>query len=131
MTAGSRPAVIVHTAEHVHLVVDIASAVAPIVLTPPGAHAYAGVAYLWAMTEPARDRGLDVLIDCSDDAGFAMSALRVGWRQLLMAGDAAELDKIDDMVTQVGGTLRRSRPPAIDLSETDDPRAVLEALIPT
>lgn len=130
MAVESRHAVIVHTAEHVRLVLDVAGAAQPIILTPPGAQAYAGVAYLWAMTAPARERGLEVRIDCGEDAGFAMSAMRTGWRQLLMAGDTAALDKIHDMLGQLGGTLHRSRPPAVDLAETDDPRAALNDLIP-
>ncbi|MEM7122907.1 MAG: hypothetical protein AAF563_16620 [Pseudomonadota bacterium] len=123
-------AVIVHTAEHVRLVVEITGTARPLVLTAPGAQAYAGVAYLWTMTAPARDDGLDVHIDCGDDAGFAMAAIRTGWRHILMSGDKAMLDKIDDMITQLGGTLNRSRPPAIDLGETDDPRTALKGLIP-
>ncbi len=129
MAVESRPAVVVHTAEHVRLVVEVAGPARPLVLTPPGAQAYAGVAYLWAMTAPARDGGLEVRIDCGEDPGFAMAAIRTGWRQLHMSGDKAMLGKIDDMATQVGGTLHRSRPAAIDLAETNDPQAALKDLI--
>ncbi len=121
-----RPAVIVHTAEHVRLVLDIAGTAQPVVLTPPGAQAYAGVAYLWAMTAPARAAGLEVRIDCGGDAGFAMAAIRTGWRHLHMSGVDAMLAKIEDMVGQVGGTLYRSLPPAIDLAQADRPEAALK-----
>lgn len=129
MTAESRPAVVVHTAEHVRLVVDIAGATRPLVLTAPGAQAYAGVTYLWAMTAPARERGLEVRIDCGADAGFAMAAIRTGWRDLHMSGDSTVLDKINDMTSQVGGTLHRSRPSSLDLGDQDDPQAALKDLI--
>ena len=45
----------------------------------PGAAGYAGVGYLKALGEQA---GQELVIDCGEDAGLAMAALRTGCRRL-------------------------------------------------
>lgn len=127
MDATPDSAVVVHCADHVHVVLDAAARhQRPILLTPPGAAAYAGVAYLWHMTTPAREAGLVVIVDCGEGAGFAMAAIRAGWRDIYLTGDEAILNKIDDMLGQVGGRLHRRLPEALDLAGIDDPQGALQ-----
>ena len=120
------PAVIVHSTAHVRLVRESAArlGMCPLLLTAPGAAAYAGVAYLKEMATLAPE--LDAVIDCGSEAGLAMAAIRVGWRDLHVAGDEVVLTKIGDMLDQVGGRLRRDLPPALDLGAADDPGVALE-----
>ncbi len=119
--------VIVHHAEHVRLTCAVAarSSAQPTLLTPPGAAAYAGVAYLKQLAGNAQ--GLEAIIDCGDDAGLAMAAIRVGWRDLHLDGDPEILAKVDNMLGQVGGHLHRTLPPALDLGTAADPKAELMA----
>jgi hypothetical protein len=125
------PAVIVHNAAHVRLVLDAAGRldVAPVLLTPPGAAAYAGVAYLKALV--GRAPGLDAIVDCGHEAGFAMAAIRAGWRDIHLAGDPDIVAKIDDMANRIGGRLHRTLPPALDLGGPDRPETRLDAWLTT
>ena len=120
------PTVIIHSAAHVHLVLVAARRLdaRPVLLTPPGATAYAGVAYLKAMVD--RAPGLDAILDCGAEAGFAMAAIREGWRDIYLAGDEIILGKIEDMLGQVDGRLRLALPSALDLGSADDPEARLK-----
>ncbi|MBC6440475.1 MAG: hypothetical protein GDA49_08745 [Rhodospirillales bacterium] len=91
----------------------------PILLvTAPEACARLGPAYLLAMMRQAGADGdiVAALIDCGPDAGYAMLALRVGWRDLHLTGSADTLDRVAAMAEAVGGTLHRSLPEAFDLS---------------
>jgi hypothetical protein len=70
----------------------------------PGAAAYAGVGYLRALGE-AVDH--ELIIDCGDDAGLVMAALRTGCRRLVFSGDEEIARKLADMAAQLGGRLDR------------------------
>jgi hypothetical protein len=52
----------------------------------PGAAGYAGVGYLKALGDVL---GHEIVVDCGDDAGLAMAALRTGCRRLAFSGPAA------------------------------------------
>ena len=54
--------------------------------TAPGAAAYAGVGYLMAVIEQAGADRCAAVIDCGEDAGLALAALRTGWKKLLFSG---------------------------------------------
>jgi hypothetical protein len=72
--------------------------------TAPGLAHFAGVGY-WRAVEAALGRS--IVIDCGEDAGLAMAALRAGCRDLLFTGDAALAARLADMAGQLGATLRR------------------------
>jgi hypothetical protein len=95
-----------------------------VLLTPPGAAAYAGVAYLKALVD--RAPGLDALVDCGGEAGLAMAAIRAGWRDVHVTGDVEIVRKIDDMIGQVGGRLHRTLPPTLDLGAPGRPETRIE-----
>jgi hypothetical protein len=82
------------------------------------AAAYAGVGYLKALGELA---GQELLIDCGDDAGLVMAALRTGCRKLLFSGPADLAARLADMAAQLGTDFRHeSSPPAcLDLAPDD------------
>jgi hypothetical protein len=83
----------------------------------PGAAAYAGVGYLKALGEAA---GCEVLIDCGDDPGIAMAALRAGCRKLAFAGRADVAERLADMAAQSGAVLVSDAVPADRLELTPD-----------
>lgn len=72
-----------------------------------GSAAFAGVGFLHALE---RVLGHPVVIDCGDDAGLVMAALREGARDLLFTGQAAIADKLASMAHQLGGRLRCDLP---------------------
>jgi hypothetical protein len=85
----------------------------------PGAAAYAGVGYLEALGKAA---GHEILIDCGDDPGVAMAALRAGCRRLAFSGAAATARRLGEMAEQAGATLvhERAAPDALELTPDDD-----------
>lgn len=91
----------------------------------PGAAAYAGVGYLKALGDAL---GHELLIDCADDAGLVMAALRTGCRKLSFSGSAELAVRLADMAAQCGASLRHETTPSdVLLLEPDrDPRPALE-----
>lgn len=83
---------------------------APVTLvSAPGLAAFAGPGY-WRAVELELQRS--VVLDCGDDAGLVLAALRAGCRDLLFTGPRALADKLADMAAQLGGRLRRDLPVA-------------------
>jgi hypothetical protein len=85
----------------------------------PGAAAYAGVGYLKALGGAV---GHELLIDCGDDPGIVMAALRTGCRKLVFTGPSHIAERLADMAAQSGATLVRETTQAerLDLSADDD-----------
>lgn len=67
--------------------------------------AFAGVGY-WHALEQAL--AYPIVIDCGEDPGLAMAALRSGCRDLLFTGPEEVAVKLDGMAAQLGATLRRA-----------------------
>jgi hypothetical protein len=92
------------------------------------AAAYAGVGYLKALGELA---GQELLIDCGEDAGLVMAALRTGCRRLVFSGPADLGARLADMAAQLGADFRHetTRPACLELApEADAARACREWL---
>jgi hypothetical protein len=66
--------------------------------------AFAGAGY-WHALETLLAR--PIVIDCGDDAGLAMAAMREGSRDLLFTGPEVVAVKLAGMAAQLGATLRR------------------------
>jgi hypothetical protein len=92
----------------------------------PGAAAYAGVGYLKALGDEV---GHELLIDCGDDAGLVMAALRTGCRRVAFSGSAELGRRVGDMAEQLGATLvlEPQPPDVVMLQPEDDAAAVLRA----
>lgn len=90
----------------------------------PGAAGYAGVGYLKALGDQV---GHELLIDCGDDAGLAMAALRTGCRRLAFSGSEELGRRLADMADQVGATLvmETHAPEMLMLQPEDDAAAML------
>jgi hypothetical protein len=88
----------------------------------PDAAAYAGIGYLKALGEAA---GHELLIDCGDDAGLVMAALRTGCGRLAFSGPAAVSQRLAEMAAEVGALYRHENetPDALCLSPDDDVRS--------
>ena len=86
---------------------------AVLLLTEPGAHAWHGPGYLKAMLEQAG--AARAVLDCGDDAGAAMLALRLGWRELHMTGPADTVARIVAMTAAAGSRFHAQLPESLDL----------------
>jgi hypothetical protein len=96
----------------------------------PGAAAYAGVGYLKALGEAA---GCELLIDCGDDPGIVMAALRTGCRRLSFSGSADAARRLGEMAEQAGAVLAHetTAPDALELAPEDDAAAMVRAALPS
>jgi hypothetical protein len=92
----------------------------------PGAAGYAGVGYLKALSD---ELGHELLIDCGDDAGLVLAALRTGCRRIVFSGRAEQARRLGDMAAQLGAVLvvEAQAPEAVMLQPEDDPAAILRA----
>jgi hypothetical protein len=92
----------------------------------PDAAGYAGVGYLKALGA-AVDH--EIVVDCGDDAGLVMAALRTGCRRLAFSGPAAVSQRLAEMAAEVGAWYRHEAPaPGMSpqmlcLSPDDDARS--------
>jgi hypothetical protein len=92
----------------------------------PGAAGYAGVGYLKALGEQA---GQELVIDCGEDAGLVMAALRTGCRRLVFSGSEEIRRRLEDMAKQVGAELiaEAPAPEVLILQPEDDAAALLRS----
>lgn len=120
------PAVIVRDPAQARRAVTVARRLArPVLLrNEPGAQAWLGPAYLLEMM---RQAGADhSLIDCGADAGTAMLALRVGWRDLHLSGVPDIVTRIAEMTQAVGGRFHAALPDAFDMGRPGPVDELLE-----
>ncbi len=98
---------------------------AAVPVTAPGMAAFAGVGF-WHAVEVAL--GHPVIIDCADDAGLVLAALRQGARDLLFTGPAAVARKLDSIAGQLGGRIRGALDgELVALLAEDDPAQAVAA----
>lgn len=84
------PAVIVRDAGDLSRALSRAAAGPLVILTAPGLARATGPRFVKVMTQPAAARPETlVVIDCDDDPGLALLALRCGWRHLMLDGPLA------------------------------------------
>jgi len=95
----------------------------------PGAGGYAGPAWFKLLVEEARREfpaaECEAWLDCGDEAGTVLAALRLGLRRLRFAGGAAALARLAPVARELGAMLE-SRPSeaAFDLAHAKDPAAM-------
>jgi len=118
------PQVVVHHRAQAEAALAVAAEVGCAVWlrSAPDAAAYAGVGYLKALGDAL---GHEIVIDCGDDAGLVMAALRTGCRRLAFSGPAALSERLADMAAQQGAMYRYEEPrrDVLLLSPEDDARS--------
>jgi hypothetical protein len=89
----SEPQVVVHDRVQAEAVLAAAEELGTAIWlrSAPDAAAYAGVGYLKALSDLV---GHEVVIDCGEDAGLVMAALRTGCRRLAFSGPAAVSERL-------------------------------------
>lgn len=94
----------------------------------PDAAAYAGVGFLHAMGEAACH---ELIIDCHDDAGLVMAALRTGCRKIVFSGKAETHRRLVEMAEQRQAQVRLETDTSacqLSLSPEDDADRVRQLL---
>jgi len=124
------PEVVVHHLEQAKLVLGVAKDVSKAVQlrSAPGAAAYAGVGYLKTLGEAVSQ---PLLIDCDDDAGLVMAALRHGCQCLTFSGPSELQQRLIDIAEQQGAVLygpATPTPPHLILLPDDDEKIVRQWL---
>ncbi len=107
---------------------------APLTLiSAPGAAAYAGPVWFLALVEQARavspETPIGGVLDCADDPGHAMAALRAGVEAIVFMGDDTVSDKLATLAEASGAVVLRRRPPCCDPDSARDKQAAFAAFL--
>jgi hypothetical protein len=126
----------------VHALADARAALAaaaalgrPVTLaSAPGAGTYAGPRWFMALVaEAARDYPaveVEAVIDCADEAGTALAALRSGCKRVRFTGGSALRAKLADIAGAQGATIEgEEEVAALDLLDRRDPEAACRAFL--
>jgi hypothetical protein len=73
-----------------------------VLVSAPGAAAYAGVGFLHALGELV---GRDIVVDCGEDAGLALGGLRTGLRRILFRGVDDVRGRLSDIAAQMSARI--------------------------
>jgi len=94
-----------------------------VLLSAPGAAAYAGAAWFRALVALARERwpaaAATAMLDCDDRAELVQGALREGLADLVFTGPAATAARLADIAGQQGARLHRRRPESLDIARPE------------
>jgi hypothetical protein len=130
MTADGRPSphrIIIHSLEHAQAALDAAAALGVTVTlaSAAGAGGYAGPLWFKALIEIAqRDHpGLAAaVLDCGDEPGTTLAALRAGIKRVRFNGDDAVTARLTAIAAALGAVIESGAPvPALDLLDARDP----------
>lgn len=121
--------IVIHSLAHARAALVAATELdLPVTLTSaPGAAAYLGAPVFREMVAAAErefpDADVTALLDCGDDAGLALNALRHGLKVIRLKAADPVLARVADIAGQLGATLDPTPDaPALDLLEAADPR---------
>jgi hypothetical protein len=107
----------------------------PVVLaSAEAAGGYAGPAWFKALVDQARaefpEARATAVLDCGDEAGTALAALRHGFKSVRFTGGGAALKRLKDIASQMGAAIETGRrPAALDLLDQRDPEAAARAYL--
>ncbi len=125
-----RPRVIVHSLEHALAALQAAEEMSvPVTLaSAAGAGAFAGPRWFLAvLAEAARaypGAAYDAVVDCADEPGTALAALRAGVRRVAFAGGDEAGQKLAEIAAAMNAAIENgTAAPALDLIDARDPLA--------
>jgi fructose/tagatose bisphosphate aldolase len=122
-----RHAFVIHGVDHARAVLTaVAGTGLPVALwSAPGAAAYMGAPMFREIINAATAEfpGIDAIgvLDCGQDAGFALAAFRHGVGFVRVDLPSATLARVADIARQMGATVVRDWPPALDLIDCPEP----------
>ena len=120
--------IVVHSLDHARAAVAAAAALGvPLTLmSAPGAAGYAGPLWFKALvaeaTRDCPDLGVSAVLDCGDEPGTVLAALRAGIKQVRFAGPEAARARLAAIAQELGATIESGEArPALDLLDAGDP----------
>jgi hypothetical protein len=127
--------IIVHSPAQAHAAVAAAAALGLEVTlaSAAGAGAYAGPAWFAALVEAAAaafpGAVVAAVIDCADEPGTALAALRGGCRRLVFAGSEEARARLEEIAAVTGAVIESPGAPSLDLLDVRDPDAACRAFL--
>jgi hypothetical protein len=128
--------VIVHSLEQARAAIDVAASlgVAVTIESAAGAGAYAGPLWFKALIAQAREAHPEVavteLLDCAEEAGMVLAALRAGLKRVRFTGPEQLRLRLAEIAAAQGARVDgASAEPALDLLAARDPAAALSAFL--
>jgi hypothetical protein len=125
---AAEPTIVVHSLDHARAALAVASETKqPVTLaSAPFAGCYAGPGWFAALVSLARsefpDAAFSAVLDCGDEAGTALGALRAGVKRVRFAGTEEAAVRLADIAGQLGAAIEREAPAgALDLLDKADP----------
>jgi hypothetical protein len=89
--AAAKQVAVVRSLAEARAVLAAASVAKVVLVSPPGAAAYLGVGFFAALVDAARAEfpgiAIEAVMDCGEDPGWALSALRMGFKAIALRGD--------------------------------------------
>ncbi len=92
-----------------------------LLVTGSGACARLGPGYLLEMMHAAGVDGkkIRMVINCGSDAGYALLAIRLGWRELHISGNPDTCRRVREMIESIGGVFHDAIPQENDILESE------------
>ena len=125
MMQSAPPVIIIHTLAHAVGALRAAARAdrSVILLSAPEAGVYAGPGWFRALAEAAREAAPEArcsaILDCGEEAGAALAAIRAQVEGIVFAGRADVARRLADIARQHGVRLETARPAAaLDLGRT-------------
>jgi acyl-CoA reductase-like NAD-dependent aldehyde dehydrogenase len=122
--------VIIHSLAHACAALSAAreAGTAVTLASAPAAAGYAGPAWFQAIIERAAaavpGAGFSAILDCGEEAGTALAALRYGVRRVRFAGDTEAGRRLAEIAAELGAAVERAAASApLDLLDCPDPAA--------
>jgi fructose/tagatose bisphosphate aldolase len=132
----SPPRIIIHSLDHARAALAAAAAAGvPVVLaSAEGAGGYAGPMWFKALVEAALSEhpGMAAasVLDCADEAGTTLAALRAGIKRVRFSGAEEVRQRLAAIAAQLGAEIESGAPsPALDLLEVRDPARACRAYL--
>lgn len=131
----TRKAIVIHSLVEARAAfAAAASAGVPLtVLSGPGAAAYAGpgwFAEILRLTQAEHPRvAVTAILDCADQPGRALAALRHGIKTLRLGGNRQARARVAAIATQRGARLDDATYDTLDLAGSEDPLAAARAFL--
>ncbi|HVC53130.1 MAG TPA: hypothetical protein VND87_14010 [Stellaceae bacterium] len=119
MSGPAAPAISIHSLAQAvaALEISVAGRHAIVLLSARDAGIYAGPGWWAALIEAAREAlpaaRCAAILDCGDDAGAAMAAIRAGVEAIVFTGRADVAERLEDIATAQGCRLLTERPDAL------------------
>ena len=128
--------IIVHSLDDARAALKAASELSvPVTLaSAEGAGGYAGAMWFRAVIELATAEhpavAVTAVLDCADEAGTVLNALRHGLKRVRFTGSGATLKRLEEIARQRGAEIETGRrPPALDLWHERDPETACRAYL--